>query len=194
MGIRVISGPTGTSVISLAEAKAHLRVEISNEDNLILSLIEVARASAQEITRRAIGVQTFRYSLNGYPVSRWFSLPFAAPLISITSVSAVILDGTTQVFSPSLYSTSFDSEPAIIGRAYNQTWPSLRETPDNFQIVYQAGYTNLTLPGPIKQWMLLAIGTMYANREADQSYISLARRADFVDRLLDKYVLDEIGG
>jgi len=57
----------------------------------------------------------------------------------------------------------------------------------DFHIEFSAGYgtTAAAVPFPLRQWMLLAIGTMYDTRHADATQ-PVVRHA-FADHLLNPY-------
>lgn len=59
--------PPAAEPVSLAEAKAHLRVDISDDDALINALIVAARRSVELITGQRLMAQTWQYFLDRYP-------------------------------------------------------------------------------------------------------------------------------
>ncbi|MBW8067975.1 MAG: hypothetical protein GJU73_11120, partial [Ferrovum sp.] len=66
MPLQLISGP-GVEPVSLLEAKAHLRVDIPDDDALITALIVAARMHAETVTRRALIAQSWKLVLDSFP-------------------------------------------------------------------------------------------------------------------------------
>lgn len=154
--------------LTLEEAKAHLRVEHSDEDSYIGALISVARQVAEEFTRRVFVTQTWELRLDRFPDSSecpiYVSLP---PLQSVTSISYLDTEGVTQVWSALEYIVDSKSEPARITPAYGKTWPTVRNQISPITIRYEAGYGDAEdVPQAIKQAMYLIIGHLYERREA----------------------------
>jgi uncharacterized phiE125 gp8 family phage protein len=66
MPIQLLAGPS-VEPVSLAEAKAHLRVDIADDDALIAALIVTARQCAETITRRALVTQQWLLATDRFP-------------------------------------------------------------------------------------------------------------------------------
>ena len=77
------------------------------------------------------------------------------------------------------------------------TYPGLWDGPGVVEINYTAGYSagneaaqQAAVPAGIKAWLLLTIGTLYANRESIQTGVPGATAAlpgRFTDSLLDRF-------
>lgn len=192
MPSKLITGPS-TEPISLAEAKAHLRVDADDEDDLILGLITSARQQAEQICRRAFIIQKWMVTLDHFPISGMNNcgeiILQYAPLISVDSITYVNSDGATQTLATSLYKVDNISEPARIMPAYGTTWPATRNEINAVQITLTAGWENASsVPQPIKSWMLLRIAAMYENRESDTVIDrGVMDSLPFVDQLLAPY-------
>jgi len=176
---KVTTAPT-TEPVTLAEAKAHLRVDFTDDDTLIESLIGAATAAAEEFTNRALMAQTITHVLPGFPSGDMFRNPFAAirlfrsPFASLTSITYYDADDAAQTLDVSgndadviVVSTA---EPATISPWITNMadgWPATNpDRPNAVTIVYAAGYANAAaVPKPIKQAMLLMIGAWYERRE-----------------------------
>jgi len=162
MPITVITAPTFEPV-TLAEAKAHLRVSHTAEDSLITALITVAREQAESYTQRSICAQTLDYSRDAFLLQ--FELPLC-PLQSVTSIKYIDLNGTEQTLAEAEYQVNSQSIPAIIALAHGKVWPCVRSELNAVRIRYSAGYaTAADIPASIKSAMLLLIGDLYENRE-----------------------------
>lgn len=183
MSLKLITAPIAEP-ITLAEAKAHLRVTGSDDDAYITALIVAARQGAEHITGRALMAQTWELALNGF--SDVIRLP-NPPLTSIASVKYLDESGALITMDASSYLLDDHSEPARLLPAYGTSWPATRDQANAVLIRYVAGYASAAIvPQEIKNWMLLRIGMLYENRESVVPGISIAE-LPFVDRLLDAY-------
>ncbi|MGA0561205.1 head-tail connector protein [Ancylobacter sp. VNQ12] len=84
----LLTGPAAEP-LTLAEAKAYLRVDHDAEDALIGAMITAARATVEALTRRVLIDQGWRILRDAWPVSGLIPLP-VNPLRAVTS--AHVLD------------------------------------------------------------------------------------------------------
>lgn len=178
-----VTTAVASEVLSLATAKAHLRVEtaFTDDDTLITALISVARDEAELITQRAIGAQTITLCASSFAGLELRHPPITA----VTSITYADENGDSQTLSTSVYYVDYASEVARVRLKDGQVWPQLHAQGDTVQVVYTAGYTAGNVPPLIKQWMLLRIGSLYETREADSDRPPVP--TEFVVRLLDRY-------
>lgn len=189
MGYTLLTAPAEEPV-TLAEAKAHLRVEHNADDVIITSLIATARQAAEARTGRALITQQWRQTLDAWPIGGVIEL--ARPrLISVQAVSYIDSDGVRQTLDPATYQVVTDTLVGGVQPAYGTAWPSCRETPGSIRVDYTAGYGSAAaVPQPIKAWLLLAIATWYAQREAMVVGDSLAELPSaFWHGLIDPYLI-----
>lgn len=183
MRLKLITGPASEPV-TLIEAKAHLRVVSTSDDAYITALIVAARQGAEHITGRALMPQTWELALDEFRSLIVLPKP---PFVAVDSVKYVDGDGVLQTLDPASYLVDDYNEPARLMPAYAESWPYARNQANAVLIRFRAGYSSLeTVPEQIKAWMLLRIGTLYANRESVAVGVSVASLPD-VDRLLDEY-------
>ena len=188
MPLTLLNAPDDEPV-SLDEAKLHLRVDGADDDSLITALITAARQQAENRTGRALVTQKWRYDLATFPVDT-VELP-KPPLASVESITYLDADGTRQTLTDSAYEVYTASLAGVVNPAYDTAWPACREQPGSVQISYTAGYGDAAaVPQLIKAWMLLAIATWYAQREAviTGTIVSELPSA-FWDSLLDAYCI-----
>ena len=189
MSLRLVTAPT-TYPVTLAEAKAHLRVDSTDEDTLITAMITAATETAEQITGRAIMTQTWELTLDGFPSE--FELT-RVPVASVTSVKYLDMDGVQQTLSNALYlvRTADDFGFAKVAPAYNTEWPLAQDSFDSVAVRFVAGYANAAaVPESIKAWVKLTVSAMYENREAEaysSRAVSTTVKMSFVDGLLDRY-------
>ena len=182
-GLVQTAEPAGEPV-TLAQAKEWLRVDNSNEDSLITSLIEAARQRVEEFTRRALITQTFEYSLDQFPTggrvisgmfrsdgrvisqirggfdcSREIQIP-KPPLVSVESLKYYDTDGVLQTLSTAAYRVDTAAQPGRIVLDDDYDWPDVDVRPNAVVIAYTAGYGK---PSEVPQALRIAINFMLAH-------------------------------
>lgn len=162
MGLRLISGPAG-SPVSLAEAKAHLRVAGSDDDGLIVGYLMAAVQMAERQTNLLLATQTWELTLERFPDDGNLRLP-RSPVQSITSITYVDSAGATQTITAGDYALDKDIAPACIAPTFGKVWPTPRVQPNAVTVRFVVGYTQI--PEPIRAAILLLVGHFYENREA----------------------------
>lgn len=132
-----INTPPSAEPISLTEAKAHLRVDGTDDDALITSLIVTARQHVEAETERILITQTWDLYEDEFPDV--IEIPYP-PLQSISVITYTDEDGVTQTLATSVYTVDMDSEPGQVYEAYNQTWPNTRNEDKVVKVTFVAGY------------------------------------------------------
>ena len=183
-GLTLVTAPAAEPV-SLAEAKAHMRIDSAADDSLISALITAAREAAEAHTRRALVSQTWRLTLDGFPapplpwwdgVRQAADMPGAGsvielprpPLVSVTSVTTYDDGDNPTVASAASYFVDSDSEPGRVALRSGQTWPAVGRVAGGVEVIFVAGYGAASaVPQAIRQAMLMYIGHLFENREAE---------------------------
>ena len=177
--------------ITLAEAKAWLRVDAANEDTLILSLITAAREHAETFTRRAFITQQFELSLDTFPGCtraingalradpRYLDRRHASdispnreitlrrpPLVSVESVKYYDSTGALQTLDPASYFVDTRAQPGRIVLNSDYDWPETQSRPNAVIIAYTAGYgaDSASVPGRIRTAMRYMVTHWFINR------------------------------
>lgn len=213
MTVRAITQPT-VEPITLTQAKLHCDIPatFTDHDALISSMIVAARQYAERYTHRAFIQRTFELTLPSFPnalLQRTFltrqqqmqqiELPFP-PLVSVSWVKYLELDGTVITLDPTLYQVDSYREPALLQPAYLQVWPIVTRPDFNaVQIRYVAGYAPVGSPDSdadyaahpdletLKQWMRMRVATMYDNPQFLAQSTVKELDDDYVDGMLDEY-------
>lgn len=175
---QILIGPSHEPV-TVAQAKLHLRVDGSAEDNLIAGLIAAAREYVENYCNRALFTQTWMLTLDTFPFempafASWFdAYAVQLPRPRLQAIQAITYQDTTgyqHTLPPSTYVFDASSEPARIVPVNGASWPYPGVlSPGTVNITYTTGTYGdgpIGCPLSICQAILLLIGHWYAQREA----------------------------
>lgn len=171
--------------ITLAEALHHLKEDPDpTNDAYVSSLISAARRACEERIERTLISTPWRLTMDAFPAAIELRQP---PILAVQSIEYTDQDGAMQTLSPADYTVDAVSEPGYIVPAYGKAWPATRSEVNAVRVNYTAGYGEVqtSVPEPLKAWILLAVGDMYANREASSDRPVVGH--GFADRLLELF-------
>lgn len=164
MGLTIVTPPTAEP-FTTAEAKAHLKVETSDDDTLIDRLVKAARRDCESRTERALITQTWDWFFDELPEDGdplWVPLP---RLVSVTTFKYYDTAGVQQTWSSANYIVDTSEEPGRICQAYDVDWPDTQERANALEIRFVAGYGAASaVDEDLKIGMLLKIGAWYEQR------------------------------
>lgn len=168
MGLRIVTAPQSYPV-TLAQAKAHLRVDFDDDNDLIELLIKAATEYAENFTGRSFIDQVWDYYLDEFPDGD-LKIP-NPPLIEVVGVFYRDSAGAEQQFASSGYIVDDAYADARIALAYGGAWPTIQEIANAIRIRFRSGYITdnspavANVPFQIKAAILMIVGTLYAHRE-----------------------------
>ncbi len=153
--VAVVGTPSAAPLVTLAEVKAHCRVDFATDDAVLQTMVDAAQAQVERWLNRTFAVRTLRAVYSGWPLDCQgrpdaLTLP-RPPIVSVTSVGG-LLPADLQVTS--------NGDTCRL-RPLAAAWPA-----DDGEITaeYQAGYT--TLPAPLKMAVLWLAAHWYEHRES----------------------------
>lgn len=179
--------------MTLADAKLHARVDNTAEDTLISSMISAAREESEHILGRALITQTWELVLPAFADS--MDLPMA-PVSSIASIKYLDSAGLEQTLDSTVYDLIEEGMPPRVVLKSGQYWPATYTAEDAVRIRFVAGYgaDGTFVPQAIRAWILVRVSSLYAQREAFATGISVAAMPDrFMAGLLDPYRMPWVG-
>ena len=156
----VVTTPANNLVITLGDAKLHLRVDDDSEDDLITALIQSATKSAEHHTGLKLLRET-AYTLMGlfYDEVRFFR----NPVYQISSITYYDKNNALQTLSTSHYYSQ------VVNGVYTIRF---HETPETYnrmdcvKITFTCGFATANeVPQDIKSAIKLMIGHLYENRQ-----------------------------
>src|SRR5262245_57253066 len=125
MAVKLITAPADP-VLTLAQAKAHLRVDHNDEDDLITALVLAATANVETFTGRALIDQTWELVLDSFPDdTNLFEIEIPKPpLIEVVRIAYDDELGDEQVMAAADYFVDNASEPGWVVPASDSLWPA----------------------------------------------------------------------
>lgn len=136
--------------------------ETPENESIIAGYIPVAREWIEHEITSSIVQRTTTVYLDEFPCGDIeIRLP---PLQSITSITYLDTNGTSQTLSSSLYRVDATSKPGRIMPEYGETWPDTYSVNKAITIVAITGPTSATLvPHAAKQALRILVKSMFDN-------------------------------
>ena len=165
MALVLHTGPA-LEPVTLLDAKAHLRVDESDDDTLISSLITAARIHVEAVLSGALITQVWQQVLDSWPRGSVHELPLS-PVQSVNSINTYDSEDAPIVFDPSHYFADTVSQPSRLILRGAQAWPKPGRVANGIEITFTAGYgvSPGDIPEPIRQALMLLVAHWYENRE-----------------------------
>ena len=173
-------------LVTLDEVKARLRITDSDQDDVIIGLIDAVTAHMDGysgILGRCLLNQTWRQDFRFWPAGS-ICLPF--PDVSSVTVTYFDADNAEQTLASSRYELLENARGSFVHFLDAFTAPTLYDDrSDAVQVTMVAGYgvTAASVPASIRTAAILMIGHLYEHREAS-TMDSLERLPMGVDSLL----------
>ncbi len=179
--LALLAAPT-VEPLSLAEMRAHLRLEHDDEDALIAGMLSAARAAVERYLRRALIAQQWQLVLDGWPEGP-VRLP-RPPLMQVDAVRVLDAGGTATLVPASDYAVETRAEPGFLYPGGAAVLPVPGRARGGIEIDFTAGYGSdwNAVPAPIRQALLIMVADLYETRGAAPPAIVGAVRS-----LLDPY-------
>jgi uncharacterized phiE125 gp8 family phage protein len=188
--------------VALSEVKLHLRVDIPDDDALILALISSARQMAETLTNRQLLPATWNLVLDAFPGPSLMGVPAGLPY-SIPGHAILIPKGPVRAVTSIVYQdmnfnlVTMPSEDYVVTSTddltritpiFGQIWQPTLPQIGAVNVQFVAGYGDSTqVPEGIKHWIKLRVDSLYNQR----GEVAFARgrmdKLPYVDALLDPY-------
>ena len=154
--------------VSLAEAKVQAKVDISDDDAYIASLITMSRQYIESILDIAMITQTLEARYDTFPL---WEIVLPKPPMAPAAVTVIYRDeagidrtitSTANQFQVDAYAT-----PGRVYPLYNGVWPAVRGDENSVTVRWQAGYgaSGANVPAVLRQLILLQVAHFYEHRQ-----------------------------
>lgn len=183
MTLTLLTGPA-VEPLDLDDVKAHLRLDGSDEDALLASLIATSRSHIEAALGLALNTQVWRWQADCWPASGVVEL-MTRPLQVVNQVAVRNADGALHIIDPADYRVDVAG-----GRvAPTARWPNPGVRLGGIEIEFAAGYGGAAsdVPEPIRQALRLLVAHWYEVRNPVHIGSMVSRVPDTVSELLRPY-------
>lgn len=172
-------------VISVADFKAYMKIDGSDEDTILGNIIDAATNLAEVYTKRAFITQTQKLTLDGFDGSNQgdyfaeagiYNIPRSAirsgdaielprsPIQAITSITTYNDANASSVFDSASYSVDTNGGRVYLNDGYS--WPTNLRDQAAVEIVYTCGYGDAStdVPSTIITAVMMQAASMYECR------------------------------
>ena len=181
--------PPAVEPVSVSEAKAHLRVDISDDDSYISTLITAAREWCEQYLDRTLINTQWTMRLDSFPYEIELPRPPIATSGTTTAVSLTYTlgDDSTATLSTTAYRVDRHSTPGVVRQLRAGTWPANLDDYNAVAVTWWAGYgaSGASVPAAIRHAILMLVGHWYESRSSVLTG-SISKEIEFgVKSLLD---------
>jgi len=149
------------AIISLSQAKEHLRVDHNDEDDLIAASIDAAIGACEGYTNKNINESKFRIELESFTD---FEIKIS-PVQSVTGITYTNEAGAEQTLTTDFYRVyPVDKYAHKVVFLEETPLPTIKDN-TKIKISVTAGYADGKVPAEIKQAIYLTLTDFYENRE-----------------------------
>ena len=183
----VMTSPPAVEPVTVAEAKAHMRIDTDAEDILIGSLVLTSRLHIETALSLALITQSWKLTLDRWPQSREIELPLA-PLRSVGGVRVIDPSGNATTVSDQSYLVDLASRPPRL--IWNNSVPPLPgRAAKGIEIDLTAGFGDsaASVPAPLKHAILMLTAHWYEHRDPREIGQDGARIPDAVSDLITPF-------
>jgi len=163
-GKLVLKTAPASTPITLAEAKAFLRVDsdYDDDDTYITSLISVATQVVEQYTRRRLITQTYIIYYDEFPPYIDLQIGEVASVVEIRYYDE---NNDLQRLPTNQYDVDTRVRPGRIYQSNTGDFPNTYERPNAIEVEFIVGGSASDIPAPIVQAIYIIVGRYYENRQ-----------------------------
>ena len=140
--------------VTLAEMKAHARIDDVTEENLLSSLITAARLWVEHYTGKVLISRSYAYALDDAPGGSELALP-VAPVKAVTRIETIDDSGVVTIMNDAATFLDEACNPPRVVLKNGASWPVLARDAHALVVTYVAGYGDA--PSDVPELLRLAI-------------------------------------
>lgn len=185
MSSYTIISQSATEPILLSEAKDYLRIDGTQDDDMVGIMVQAARQMVENKTWVSVIPATYHMTFDKDEVQEIMRIN-KYPIRSIEAIYYKDADGVTQTLSVQDYEVDLLSNPV---RIRIKTMPNIGDYLNAFWIEFEAGFEfPYQIPKPIIQAMKLIMGHLNENRQDVVVGSSIAKMPMGSEYLIEPYI------
>jgi len=172
MTLQIIT-PPAQEPLSLAEAKTYLRVDHTDEDDLIGELIKSARQRVEALTGRALITRRVVEVRDYWPCASQHALP-VSPVTEAHEIRLIDANGVAEILPSADWYADLKSDPARLV-SLKGIWPRQKRDAGGIEIEFSAGYGEDPgdAPEPLRQAIRELTAQAYEGRGEEPAPLSV---------------------
>jgi len=161
----ILTAAPAVEPVTLAEAKAHLRIDGTDEDTLIGSLILTSRLHVEAAMGLALITQSWSWYFDAWPPGTAVGLPLR-PVESVAAVRLYDEAGAATMLDPANWFLDGAGLHPRLVRHGALPWPAPGRVANGIEIAFTAGYGSAAsdVPAPLRQALLILIAHWHEHR------------------------------
>lgn len=143
-----LAGPA-VEPITLAEARSYLRLDGSDEDELVAALVVAARLTVERATRLLLIEQRWRYRVDRWPAGRTVALPLS-PVMAVEAVRVTLAGAAVASAAAEDLRLDASADPARLLVAASVADPAATRGGIEIDLVCGFGAAAAAVPEPLR--------------------------------------------
>jgi uncharacterized phiE125 gp8 family phage protein len=158
----LIAGPA-VEPVTLAAMRGYLRLDHTDEDELVAAMIKAARLLVEASARRCLVEQTWRFVLDGWPATGVVRLPLS-PLMRVDAIRIFDAAGEGAELAGALYRAEAAPDPPRIVVAGSVPQPGRSAEGIAIDATFGFGPGAAEVPAPFAQAIRLLVARWFEHR------------------------------
>jgi uncharacterized phiE125 gp8 family phage protein len=170
MGLKLVT-PPATDILSIAEAKAWLKLEAADDDALVTGLVAASRCAIESYCGRKLVSQRWIWTIDAWPPHGVLRLPLS-PLLSLVAVRVSTAADRTVALAPESVMVDASSDPPRLIVA-DRPAPGVPVAGIAVEAIVGYGADASAVPDPLRAAARLMLAALYENRGEVPDAVSL---------------------
>jgi len=163
-------------VVTLAEAKADMRVVSDLDDAMIDRLLWTAQETVEEMCGRPLNAQTWRLELAGLTAREPLELP-RTPVRELSAIAYYDADNALQTADLGDFDLYGDRDRAFVRPVVGASWPAVYNRDDAMRVDFIVGYEADFTPEGLRAAVIMLAAHWFHRPDADAREVPTAVEA-----------------